>query len=330
MKTSRIRIAGMMSGLLAGTIVLAGCGAETNASPASSGAGPVNANITIGMGPQLSNADVTLGMSNNTFKNAGLTVTTQAITVGSAAVPLLLNGQMQFAQVDMATALSAAHQDVGVVIVAPNTVGNGDEVGYAGIVTNQPGIKSAKDLEGKKVQVNQLKGTAQILLETTMESEGADPSKVQFVEIAPPQAIPALQSGQVDAAFLSEPLVQTAKKLGMTVVLNPEQKTVAGIPTFVFLASAEYADANPAVIKAFSDSILESNKFANANPDAVRKSPAAAKVDPALLPKMTLPKFAEFPVATDHVQKFIDLEVKHGVFSKDEAPKAESLIIAGK
>lgn len=327
MNKSLIRNTAILSGLLAATVALAGCGADAPPAAQQTESGPVNASITIGMGPQLSNSDVTLGMADNTFKNAGLTVTTQAITVGSAAVPLLLNGQMHFAQVDMATALSARQRDVGVVIVAPNTVGNGDEIGYAGIVTNQAGIKTAKDLEGKKVQVNQLKGTAQILLEASMEAAGADPKTVQFVELAPPQAIPALQAGQVDAAFLSEPLVQTAKALGMTVVLNPEQKTVAGIPTFVFLASAEYADANPGVIKAFADSILKTNKFANANPDAVRKSPAAEKVDPALLPKMTLPKFAESPVTAEQIQKFIDLEVKHGVFSKDEAPEASSLLV---
>ncbi|MCU1409872.1 MAG: hypothetical protein JWR04_579 [Rhodoglobus sp.] len=331
MSKAIIRASGIVAGLALAGATLAGCSTPEPAAttdPVSSG--PVAADIVIGTGGQLSNADIFLGISEGFFDEESLTATTSILTAGSDAIPLLLKGDLTFATVDMATAISATQQNVGIVTIAPNTAGIGDAVGYAGIVAGaDSGITRPKDLEGKKVQVNQLGGTAEVLTRASIIKDGGDVDKVQFVEIAPPEAIPALQSGQIDAAVLGEPLVSIAKGMGFKYIFNPEETTVPGLPTFVFVASKTFADANPEVVAQFTSAILKANAFANANPDAVRETAkTSTTVDPALLEKSALPLFGETAITADEIDTFIALLEKYGSLDKAQAPKGADVLYA--
>jgi NitT/TauT family transport system substrate-binding protein len=296
-------------------VALAACGGSSGGGSKAAGTGMTS--ITVGTSGQLSNVDVYLGMREGTFTKAGLKVTPQTLTAGSNAIPLLLNGTMQFATVDLATAITATQQDVGVTAVAPNNVGVPGDVGYAGVIASpKSGIATLADLEGKSVQVNQLNGTAEVLVKATMKSAGLDPGKVRFVEIPPPQAVAALQAGRVDAAVLSEPNVTAALAGGMKYIANPEKDTIPDLPAFVFLTSKAYAAKHPAVVRSFTTAVLAANKRANADAALARTTAEkSTQVPAALLSKVTFPKFGEQPLTADQVQAYLDLLVKHGGLS---------------
>jgi NitT/TauT family transport system substrate-binding protein len=299
------------------TATLAACGgANDDAKNANAGKSGVT-HITVGTSGQLSNVDVYLGMSQGTFAKAGLQVTPHTLTAGSNAIPLLLKGTMQFATVDLATAITATQQNVGVTAVAPNNVGVPGDIGYAGVIASpKSGIANLGDLEGKSVQVNQLNGTAEVLVKATVKKAGFDPSKVRFVEIPPPQALAALSTGRVDAAVLSEPNVSAALAAGMKYIANPEKDTIPDLPAFVFVASKAYVAKNPAVVKAFTAAVLAANKQANANAELARATAAKSTKLPAeLLSKVTFPKFGEQALTAAHVQAYMDLLVQHGGLS---------------
>ncbi|NEM91090.1 ABC transporter substrate-binding protein [Galbitalea soli] len=332
MNKSHLRGPGAIAVILALTATLAGCSTAPAASPSSAAkpGGIVKASIVIGVGGQLSTADVFTGIDKGFFQKEGLTVTTTTLTAGASAIPQLLNGGLMFAAVDTTTAVSSTQQNVGITAVAPNTVGVPDDDGYAMVVAGaNSGINSPKDLEGKKVQVNQLGGTAQALTSASITKDGGDPSKVQFVEIAPPQAIPALQAGRVDAVVLGEPNVTIAKGLGFKAIFNPEQNTVPKLPTFVFVTAASYAKANPQVVAQFQRAILASNQFDNANPDAVRSIVAAhTPVPGAVIAKAHLPLFGEESLTGDQVQRYIDFLVTYKVLQAAAVPKGSAVVWA--
>jgi NitT/TauT family transport system substrate-binding protein len=308
----------------AATIVaLAACGGSGGAAK---DAGTAVTHITVGTSGQLSNVDVYLGMHEGTFTKAGLAVTPQTLTAGSNAIPQLLKGTMQFATVDLATAIAATQQNVGVTAIAPSNVGVPGDTGYAGVIASpKSGIAGLGDLEGKSVQVNQLNGTAEVLVKATMKQAGLDPSKVKFVEIPPPQALAALQAGRVDAAVLSEPNVTAATAAGMKYIVNPEKDTIPDLPAFVFLTSKAYLAKHPAVVKAFATAVLAANKQANADAALARTTAEkSTQVPAALLAKVTFPKFGEQPLTADQVQAYLDLLVKHGGLS-GAAPSAGSV-----
>ena len=290
-------------------VALAACGGPDGASAVGG-----TTNITVGTSGQLSNVDVHIGMSQGAFVRAGLTVTAQTLTAGSTAIPLLLQGTMQFATVDLATAITATQRGVGVTAVAPNNVGVPGPVGYAGVVAGSgSGITGVGDLEGRSVQVNQLNGTAAVLVKATMKKAGFDPGKVRFVEIPPTQALAALQAGRVDAAVLSEPNVTAALAAGMKYIANPEKDTIPNLPAFVFLASKAYVAKNPAVVKAFTTAVLAANKQANADVALARKTAEqSTQVPAATLAKVTFPKFGEQPLTAGHIKAYEDLLLEFG------------------
>jgi NitT/TauT family transport system substrate-binding protein len=307
-----LRSIGRCALALGAVVTITACGGSGGGDSKAARGGVTN--ITVGTSGQLSNVDVYLGMSQGIFAKAGLRVTPQTLTAGSNAIPLLLKGTMQFATVDLATAITATQQNVGVTAVAPNNVGVPGDTGYAGVIASPKSrIAALGDLEGKSVQVNQLNGTAEVLVKATMKKAGFDPTKVRFVEIPPPQALAALQAGRVDAAVLSEPIVSASLAAGMKYIANPEKDTIPDLPAFVFLASKAYVAAHPAVVEAFTTAVLAANKQANADASLARTTAQkSTKVPAALLSKVTFPKFGEQALSADQVKAYSDLLVQHG------------------
>lgn len=330
MKRTRIVTATAATALVITALTACSSSPEPAATSTPSEAGGiVEAEIVVGTGGQLSNTDVFAAVQSGYFEDQGLTATTQILTAGSNAIPQLISGELTFATVDTTTAINATLQNVGITAVATNTVGIPDDTGYGMIVAGaDAGIESPKDLEGKKVQVNALGGTAQVLTQASVESDGGDPSKVEFVEIAPPQALPALQAGQVDAAVLSEPNVTAAKALGFVAVFNPEQDTVPNLPTFVFVTSTAFAQENPAVVTQFQNAILASNQALNADPELIRETAlTSTEVPEEVLAQVEgLPLFGEEPLSGEQVQEYIDILVEYGALDAASVPSGEDVV----
>ena len=313
---------------LAAAITLAACGSSASTSTSSSDTAAKDATITIGTGGQLSNADILLAQSQGFFTKAGLTTKVQILTAGSNAIPQLLKGSMTFATVDLATAITATAQNIGITAIAPNTVGSPGEKGYAGIVASKAsGVSSLADLSGKKVAVNQIGGTAETLTRASLKKAGVDPSSVKFVEVAPPNFLPTLAKGTVDAIVAGEPLTSIALTSGAKLIANPEQTTVPNVPTFVFIASKAYVSAHPAIVRKFQQAILEGNAFANANPDKVRSTQKTGPtLSPEILAVATLPTFGEEALTASQIRLYLKVLTTYGGLDASKAPKASDVL----
>jgi NitT/TauT family transport system substrate-binding protein len=334
MRSSRhlTRFSGAAALGLVALLGLAACGSSgsartTSAAGSATSSSPVA--VTAGNGPFLSNADLYLTKQKGYFSRDGLTVTIAALSAGANAVPQLLNDSMQFAAVDMPTAITAVAHHVPVTIVAPNTVGSPGPTGYAGVITlGSSDVKTAADLVGKTVAVNQLNGTAEIVVKAYLDHAGIDWKQVKFVQVAPPQFLATLQSHHADAAVVGEPLITMAKSMGMRLLFNPEQTTLPDQATFVYIAAKSYVAAHPATVRAFVSALLEGQVQATANPGLVREiAKSSTQIAPTLLAAVTLPAFGGKPVVEADVQKWIGLMVKYGGLSRAEAPKASDVLV---
>jgi NitT/TauT family transport system substrate-binding protein len=284
--------------------------------------------VTVGVPGLLLNADIFMAEQTGAFTDAGLSVKNQIISAGTNAVPQLLNGAMQFGVVDTSTAIIAAQQGVGIAVVAPLAVGSADDRGFGGVIAGaKSGIAKPADLVGKKVAVNQLNGTSQTLLTAALKKQGADASKVHYVEVAPEQTIGALKSGRVDAAVTGEPLISMALGMGMKYVLNQEKDTVAGSATFVFVAAKSYIKSHPDVVAAFAKAITKANAAANADAASVKQIMVKMdKVPAPLASSVVAPTFGTSAVSAKDIQTTTDLMVANGQLPADRAPKPESVL----
>ncbi|GAA1537307.1 NitT/TauT family transport system substrate-binding protein [Microbacterium ginsengiterrae] len=288
--------------------------------------------ITVATYPVMSNAAVYIGVEEGIFADNGLDVTLETITSGPDSVPTLLSGDLTFTSIDVPTLINATKEDVGLVAVGAMMVGVDVDRGYVGVVAApDKGIEDWADLEGKKVGVNALGSTPVALISASMEAVGADPSTVQWVQIAQPETIPALQAGQLDAANLAQPLLTAAEEAGFEQVGNPEQLTVGGVPTFLYVTTREYAEKNPEVVAAFQESLNASGEIANGDHElAIETAKKSTTVDPAVLDKVTgLPMWGSKPLTTEDLQKFIDVLVNAGQLDESDASIADQMIWNG-
>lgn len=309
----------MLTITAAAVMVLAACsssssdkrpsGIGTNGDPA----GSVHATVTIGVGTGAFVAPLTTA---DNFP--GLTIKQQTVNSGAAAVPLLLNGQLQFSAADSVGVLTAISKGVPIQIVAvaasTGTSPANDNTGV--LVKNGSSIKSATDLAGKKIGVNGIGNAAQLDAAASIDKLGGDSSKVHFVELPPPALVAAVAKGTIDAAVTSEPGLILGKAAGLRVLFSPGSEALPASPLFVYVTSKSYASGHHAVVAAFAADMVKANTYASTHPDLTRTFAAQANhLSAAQAASMILPRFTPADISTSALQGVVDLMVKYKTIS---------------
>src|SRR5688572_6727755 len=84
----------------------------------------------------------------------------------------------------------------------------------------RPDFPTIKDLRNKKIALTGLGGTSHVSLQIAFESVGESPKNFVYIGMGGTQLLPALESGTVDAALLSPPMLYFAKKKGFRELLD--------------------------------------------------------------------------------------------------------------
>lgn len=134
-------------------------------------------------------------------------------------------------------------------------------------VRNGSGISEPKDLVGKKVAVPFVSTTHYSLL-FALKHWGIDATKVDILNLQPPEIAAAFARGDIDATYVWDPALASAKKTGKILITSSEVAKLGG-PTFVaWIVRNDFAATNAQVVRAFTKVTLDS--FAR-----YRKDPAA-------------------------------------------------------
>jgi NitT/TauT family transport system substrate-binding protein len=146
-------------------------------------------------------------------------------------------------------------------------------------------VSSPKDLEGKKVGMAAGSGVS-VAIANMAKQYGIDYSKIQFVNLQPPDQAPALARGDIDAMAVWEPWSLAGRKLGGKVYFTGNRSYVEGaekqVP-WLYLDSGinvkgDFMDKNPNTVKAVIRAIMRATDYINSNP--IEKS--ATALSPAL------------------------------------------------
>jgi NitT/TauT family transport system substrate-binding protein len=156
-------------------------------------------------------------------------------------------------------------------------------------VQGNSSIKTAKDLEGKTVAVNQLNNGTQVAAEQWMQRHGGDPSKVHFTELALPQELPSLLHGQIDAAIVGEPFTTIGKSMGARVLVYQytalRKKTVLG----GIVALQPWAAAHKNLVQRFAKAVNEGEAWTHKHPALARAYLTKyVNMDPSVAAKIPL------------------------------------------
>jgi sulfonate transport system substrate-binding protein len=197
------------------------------------------------------------------------------------------------------------------------------EAKSAGIVAGKDsGIKTVKDLVGKKVAVNPAAHGEYILLKA-LEEAGVPFDQVERVPIQPPDAAAAFASGAVDAWSTFGNFFTGALANGATLLTY--ESDLDSDDVGVIAASAEQIEKNPAAFKVIVDvynqlveeSHAEPEKFQNifqqSGPTFVEGATLTQQIEDT---KLTPPSELATPEGIARVQGVLDIFVEAGVLQK--------------
>jgi NitT/TauT family transport system substrate-binding protein len=306
-------------------LAVAGCGGDDDSSGGGGGSsGPTT--VTVGTLPIANAAPMYLGMKKGFFKEEKLTLKPQIGEGGATIIPTLINGSAQFGFVGVIPAITAVGKKVPIKIVTSSDDAAATEAKdwQTLVVPKGSPIKSVKDLPGKTVAVNALRGLAEVVISRSLEKQGVDYKAVKMLEVPFPEMPAALAAKRVDAALLTEPFLSGVLAEGGTQIDAPSVETLPSFPNGVYVASDKYIQENGEVVDRFARAMNKSLDYAQAHPDEVRAIiPEFTKTPKAAAAKLRLPAF-DSKIDEKGIELEAELTAKYGII--DEAPSTEDLV----
>jgi len=149
------------------------------------------------------------------FKKHGIDAEVIAIGAGTQGISALIAGDVQFVS-GAGDAVINANLRGGDVIIVASVLNRGVQR-----VMARPGIKSPKDLKGKKVGVTRFGAASHLVLQLMMRRWGMSPADVSVLQIgSSPSMLASLENKGIDAAVLTIPSVFVAEDRGYRVLAD--------------------------------------------------------------------------------------------------------------
>lgn len=261
------------------------------ASAAGAQQGPEQTRVSVGVGIDQSVAAwPIIAREKGFFREVGFSdVDIKLFSSGAAMSEALAAGSLQLGFSGDAPVIIMRGQGLPVVVLAPLA----DDAEFTWLfVRKDRHVQTPKDLEGLKFAFP--KGSsATNVFNKLVETYGLDAKKISVIDMAPPDALTAYRSGQIDGSFLWQPWPYLAEKAIPTTRLHTVttshfpgsvgRRAKLGALRTVFSAREEFVRANPRATEALVRAVVRAQEFIQnkANtPEYVRLVSAALKQDP--------------------------------------------------
>lgn len=240
-------------------------------------------------------AAVHVGMHEGFFEEEGLQVNINEVGSGSEQITGVVSGTFDFICVGYPPLFTAAAEGMPLRVLTGNDVGGTDREDDWQMVlaAGDSPIESAEDLLGASVGVNQLQGTAEVMVRSSLTRQGLDSDEVEFVEVPFTEMPAVLESGTVDAAFVTEPFITQILDDGGKIIDAPYSDRAEHYPNGFWATSAQTQSDKPDVTEAFQRAITRSVEYSAENPDVVKEIiPTYTSVPEEMVQRMRLPIFS--------------------------------------
>jgi NitT/TauT family transport system substrate-binding protein len=214
-----------------------------------------------------------LGIKQGFFEKQGIEIKKTVLQSGNDIVLALANGSGNIGYVGWVPAMIARTQGIPLVTVAGSEVeGTNQSDNWQNIVVKgSSSIRTAKDLAGKTIAVNALKGVGEVVIRAALRKVGVDPSSVKLLALPFPAMRTALNNGQVDAIWTPEPFMSQAVAVdGGRIVMAPGPVLGRYWPNGGYVSTSTWASANPKLAKGFQTAINQSLQYAQSHPDEIK------------------------------------------------------------
>jgi NitT/TauT family transport system substrate-binding protein len=293
--------------------VLAGLGAALTI-PAL-GARPARAadvmTLRVGNVPIDSSSEIFAAQSEGFLAKAGLAVDIQSFTNGNAIAAAVVSGALDIGGINVLSLAAAHEKGLPLKILASGSTYTTKNPTTVMLVPSASALKTARDLNGKNVAVNVLKGIAHISAQAWIDKNGGDSKSVHFIELPFASMPAALTASRVDAAVVAEPQLSQSRNDARLF-----GKSYDGIGDLwmidAWVATDAWIAANPAAARGFSEAMRQAAVWANRNQDKTAELVSTAtKIDLPIVRSMKRAVFLEH-VNLNVVQPVIDVGAQYG------------------
>jgi NitT/TauT family transport system substrate-binding protein len=292
------------------------------------GGKPAGTRIDVGVIAIIDVAPIYLGKAKGFFSRRGIDLNLTAEQGGGPIVKGVLAGKYQFGFSNV-TSLMAAQADGAPLKAVASGVASTGRSGRdfsAVVVRDGSPIRSAKDLDGKRIGVNILKNIGDTTVRQSVRKAGGDASSLTFEAIPFPQMAGALRSGKVDAAWVVEPQLSEILTSGGNVVASNFVDTAPDLTVALYFTSQATIGKDPHLVASFTEAIQESLDYAAGHPEEVRDVVGTyTPINDTVRISMILPSWPE-DINRASLDRVATLGREDGIFKK--LPSLDDLLPA--
>jgi NitT/TauT family transport system substrate-binding protein len=227
---------------------------------------PIPTTVKIAYMPSTSFGPIYIAQEEGYFAKQGINVEFEKFTSNTAALPLLLNGEVVITGGPVSPAyINAMASGEHVRVVADKgSVAPGSCPAQALMVRrdlfDSGAVRNVSDLKGRKLMG--VTGDTGANLVSVLEIGNLTRENVDIVNMDYPSAVVAFQNKAIDAAVLTEPYITQTLNSGSAVVLLPGDKVMPGYALPLFYGPT-FLDKNPELGKRFMVAYLQGVKQYN-------------------------------------------------------------------
>jgi NitT/TauT family transport system substrate-binding protein len=229
--------------------------------------------IRVGHFPNFTHAQALVGRANGQFeKSTGSKIDWKVFNAGPTAMEALIAGEIDLAYVGPNPAVNAYLRSKGTILKVIAGTSSG---GAALVVRRGAGIRSAKDLKGKRVGAPEIGNTQDVALRTWLKSQGMAPNRdVRVMPLKNPDILLLFIQKQLDAAWVPEPWVTRLIQEGGGEILIDERTLWprGEFCTAVMVARADFLQKNRPLVKKFITAHVDLTSQINRNKAEARKT----------------------------------------------------------
>jgi NitT/TauT family transport system substrate-binding protein len=214
-----------------------------------------------------------LGIRKGFFSQQGIEIKKTTLQSGNDVVLALANNNGDIGYLGFVPMYIAVTSGIPMTLVAASEVEgtNATDNWQNILVKGSSSIRTPRDLAGKTIAVNALKGVGEVMIKAAMEKVGVRPSAFRLTALPFPQMRSALNNGQVDAIWTPEPFLSQALNIdNARTVMAPGPVLSRYWPIGGYAARQAWRSSNPALAQRFRTAINQSLSYAQSHPDEIR------------------------------------------------------------
>ena len=306
---------------LAALAMLTGCGTEKNTEAKKGG------QLRVACFPNITHAQALL-MKNQKMLEEKLPdyeVSWKTFTAGSSEIEAIFAGEIDMGYIGPVPAINGNVKSNGEVTV----IANAADAGAVLVKGADTDISSVEDLAGKTVAIPQIGNTQHLCLLSILSEQGLKTvdagGDVTVNASSNADILNLIDNGSVDAALVPEPWGTTIENNGNAeILLDHKEVFLEGdYPTAVVVASQDFIEDHPDLVREFLEAHEEATVYINENMDEARsivnteiKETTGKALDEEVIKNAFTRMTVDTQLNREAIMKFAEISKTEGFISK--------------